>query len=128
MISNAKDRPLFDNPGTLPNMGGALLNWFQKMVFTVVTKRINPDTFLVEEVQVQCEAMAVKQPLQAEKIQMKPEGQRHWRWEMLHALPDLVLKIDDIVRIGATPYRVMERFPYSEYGFVEYHITQDYKP
>lgn len=124
MIQNAKDTPLFSNPGTLPNMQDALADWFQMMTFTIITKE-TVDHELVETATVVA-AKAVRQPLSAQKLMMKPEGQRAWRWEQLHAFPDLILKPDDVVVFNGIRYRVMDKLDYKEYGYLEYHITQDY--
>lgn len=126
MITNAKNRLLSANPGTLPNMSDTLSSWFQRMTFTVVNKTMI-DYQLVES-EVQVSAMGVRQPFTARQLMMKPEGQRSWRWETVHAEPGLVLKTDDVVVFNAIRYRVMQILDWKEYGYVEYHICQDYKP
>lgn len=125
MIRNAADSTLEENPGTLPDMSGAIANWFQKMKFRRVTKKVV--NFVAVETFTEVVAMAVKQPLTAQKLQMKPEGQRQWKWEMLHASPDTVLFLDDEIMINGVRFRVMEKLDFKEYGFVEYHLCQDYQ-
>lgn len=123
-LQNAKDTLLSENPGTLPNMQGALLDWFQSMTFSVVTKTvINAQ---VVETKTQVSTKAVRQPFTSQQLLMKPEGQRHWKWETLHAFPDCVLVPDDIVIFAGGTYRVMQKRDWKEYGYVEYHICQGY--
>ncbi len=125
-IRNAANFDLSDSPGTLPNMTSALLDYFQKMTFSKITKT-TVNFQLVEKAQVYY-TKGVRQPLKPQAILMKPEGQRKWVWEMLHILPDVVLGIDDVVDFKGTRYRVMSRSDYTEYGFLQYEIAQDYAP
>ena len=39
MIRNGKDSPLNQSTGTLPNVSGAMENWFQPMSFDLITKK-----------------------------------------------------------------------------------------
>lgn len=126
MISNAKDRPLASNPGTLPDVSGGLLNWFQTLTFTKIVKTVVD--FEVSEARTTFSAQGVRQPMSAQKLSMKPEGQRAWKWETIHATPDLVLAVDEVISFGTTDYRIMERLDYSPYGYVEYHVVEDFKP
>lgn len=125
MIFNAKDRPLNCNPGTLPNLSGALLNWFQRMTFTKVTKTVVD--FQVVEQEDEYTALGVRLPMQPQQVVIKPEGQRSWRWEVVFATPDLILNPDEIIRFGSVKYRVMGKLDWKEYGYLEYHISQDFE-
>lgn len=125
-LVNAKDTLLTDNPGTLPNMQQTLLNWFQVVTFTLISKSI-VDHLLVES-ETPSSFLGVRQPMKPQMVAMKPEGQRSWKWETIHAHPDLVLKTDDVMVFFGIRYRVMEKLDWKEYGYVEYHIVQDYTP
>lgn len=126
MIKNAADVLLTANPGTLPNMQSAMGNYFQPLVFTQIQKKVG-DTFTLVEQTVKTNFMGVRQPLTGQQLQMKPEGQRQWKWERIHAYPDLVLGVDDQIMFGSVQYRVTDKFDFTEYGYVEYHIVQDYQ-
>lgn len=126
IIQNAADVLLSQNPGTLPDPSGALLDWFQYMAFTLIRKRV-VDYSVVED-KTEISTMGVRQPMKPQQLMMKPEGQRKWRWETIHCLPDLVLNVDDRIRYMDVPYRVMERLDWREYGFIEYHVVEDYTP
>jgi hypothetical protein len=75
--------------------------------------------------------MGTWQPLSAEKIALKPEGERSWKWIQLHCRNGLKnLETNDLViRDGEkTRYKVMERLDYSLSGFIEYHLVEDFQP
>lgn len=122
MIVNAKDKGL--NYSGLPQMGEVLPSWFQTLTFTLVTKSLVD--YEVQEVLATITTQGVRQPMTAQDLQIKPEGQRAWKWETLHCLPNVKLKIDDIVIFDNVKYRVKERWDWSEYGYLEYHICQAY--
>lgn len=122
---NAKDKPLNQtNLSSVPNMSGTLTGWFQKMIFNVVTKEIK--NYQTVETTVDVEFLGTWQPLSPEKIKMKSEAQWSWPWFQVHAHTALKLKTDDVIRYRGVQYRVDAKLDYSESGFVEYHIHQDY--
>ena len=123
MISNGKDIKI-GAMSNLPQVSEALLGWFQAMTFYLITKSITD--FDLTETKTTVTTKGVRQPFSAQQLALKPEGQRAWKWETLHCLPDVKLNPDDIVVFNAVKYRVMEKLDYSEYGYLEYHIIQDY--
>lgn len=123
MITNAKDKPLIYSG--LPQVGEVLPSWFQTMTFDVVTKTIV--NYEVKETLTTITTQGVRQPMSAQQLSIKPEGQRAWRWETLHCLPDVKLQVDDIVIFDSIKYRVMQRWNWAEYGYLEYHICQAYE-
>lgn len=123
-ISNASDFPLA--PGTLPNMGETISGWFQPLSFSQVTKTIvNGEVVETSET---ISFQGVRQPMSAQQLLMKPEGERNWRWETIHALPGCPLKPDDVITYQDLTYRVISREIYPEYGYIKYDICQDYTP
>ena len=124
MINNGKDIKI-GAQSNLPQMSEVLLAWFQDMTFDLVTKAITD--FDLVETKTTVQTKGVRQPFSAQQLSIKPEGQRAWRWETLHCLPNVKLNPDDIVIFNTIRYRVMDKLDYSEYGYLEYHIVQDYK-
>lgn len=124
IIGNASDKKLFENPGTLPDVSGAMQNYFQKMIFTQLIKTVV--NFQAVETPTNTEFQGVWQPLSDQQLEMKPEGQRSWSWFMLHSEPSLILKPDDEVTYQGQNYRVMTKTDYTNYGYIEYHLSQDY--
>lgn len=123
-ISNAKNRPLNVNTGTMPNVSGALQNYFQPLTFEVVEKSV--ESFLLVEVGEDIDFRGVMQPFGPRQLMMKPEGQRHWNWWMLHADPGLVLEVDMVVKYLDVQYRVKAQSDYRLDGYVMYELIQDF--
>lgn len=124
-IFSAGSKPLSQQVGTLPQMDGALMDWLQPMTFKVVTK--TTVNMQVVESFINVTMQAVRQPLSAQQLMMKPEGQRGWKWDRIHALPGQELSLDSEVIYLGIQYRVMGKWPWPEYGYIEYHLTQDYQ-
>ncbi len=124
MIQNASDTPLDENPGTLPNMQSALLSYFQPLTFTQIVKTV--ENFNLVETLTDFSFLGVRQPFTAQQLVQKPEGQRAWKWETVHSLPNLSLLPDDIIIFKSVSYRVMQKFDWTEYGYIEYHIVENY--
>ncbi len=122
MISNGKDRLLTANPGTLPDMTDALMDWFQNLVFTTVTKTVV--NFKLVETVVANSYQGVVQPFTPEQLQMKPMAQQQWKWSTVHATPDLIMKNDDEFIYLGLEYRVVSKTDYKEYGYVLYEIVE----
>lgn len=127
-IQNAKDTLLNEKPGTLPDVRGGILNYFKPMLLIRVEKRtVNME---LVEVQTEYNTSGMIQP-KGRPLQMKPEGQRRWDGQVLYTLPVVVLEPDEIVtvvklRAGNTSYRVMGKRDWSESGYVEYDLLEDY--
>lgn len=124
VILNASTIPLNDNPGTLPNVVAAMASWFVGIVFGVITKT-NVDYEIQETIET-ISFRGVWQPFKPEQLAIKPEGQRSWRWFMVHAEIGLILETDECIIYKGVRYRVMDRLDYQEYGYVQYDIVNDY--
>lgn len=124
VIPNAANRPLFSKSGTVPDVSGALKDWFQNMTFGIVTKSVvnfqNVET--VDPINFQ----GVIQPYTGRQLSLLPEGQRAWNWLILHADPVLTLNVDSVVIYKGKQTRVMARKDYILYGYVEYHLVTDW--
>lgn len=123
-IANGKNTPLNQKTGTVPDVGGGLLDWFQPMVFTRVVKTVTG--FQVQETATPVNFRGVIQPFTDRQLLLKPEGQRSWTWLWLHADPVLTLDTDEVVTYNGVQTRVMARKDYTLYGYVEYQLVQDY--
>lgn len=123
-IFNAASLPLNVKTGTVPDVSGALRDWFQPMIFTPVSKVV--EGFQVVETADPVNFQGVLQPFTERQLLLKPEGQRAWTWLLLHAEPVLTLAVDDVVLYLGVQTRVMSRKNFSLYGYVEYHLVQDW--
>lgn len=124
VIFNAKSRPLFLKQGTVPDVSGALTDWFQSMTFVRVVKSIVG--FENVETPTPIIFQGVIQPLSGRRLELKPEGQRAWTWLLLHADPVLTLNVDEVVKYLGKQTRVMSQKDFGLYGFVEYELVQDW--
>lgn len=127
-IFNAGSVPLSKQPGTLPNMADTIMGWFQLLTFEKVTKTVDA-TFQVVETTTPIAFQGVVMRLTAQQLRMKPEGQRSWQWNQIYALPVVSLKPDDVlITQDGLHYRVMEKLDYSQYGYISYHVIEDFNP
>jgi len=110
----------------LPNLFNAVLAWAQPLNFVLVSKTVQD--FQVSEEQISYCVMGTKQPLSPQRLAIKPEGQRDWKWYQLHLPPNPKINIDDIIRFDANDqYRVMAKSDFTEYGYVYYEIVQGFE-
>lgn len=123
-LQNASQIPLNQKSGTVPDVSGAMMDWFQSMVFEPVGKVVQG--FQVVETGEPVSFRGVIQPLSPRKLELKPEGQRAWTWLMLHAEPVLALEVDDVVVYLGVQTRVMAKTDYSLYGYIQYELVQDW--
>jgi hypothetical protein len=123
-IANAANRPITVPAGTVPDVSGALRDWFQPLVFGKVTK--DTKGFQVVETVVDTNFRGVLQPLTERQLLQKPEGQRAWTWFLVHSDPVLTLQVDDIGFFLGKQTRVMSRKDYALYGYVQYEWVQDW--
>lgn len=127
IIYNSADKPLFEKSGTTPDVSGAMQDYFQPLQFTKVVK--NTVGFQVLETLTPVNFRGVLQPFTDRQLVLKPEGQRAWTWFMVHADYALLLDVDEIININLNnkPTRVMQRKDFNLYGYVEYHLVQDWE-
>src|ERR1017187_8759187 len=118
IIPNAANLPLFNKSGTVPDVSGAMQDYFQAMTFTPLVKTVSG--FQVVETATPTTFQGVIQPFTERQLQLKPEGQRAWTWLWLFADPVLILEVDDVVLYNGVQTRVMSQKDFSLYGYIEY--------
>ena len=123
-IQNGKDKSITSIMGSLPNVSGAMLDWFQTMTFVQVVKTVV--NFKIIETKVEINFMGVWQPASAQSVMMKPEGQRNWKWFTAHCEPTVELGPDEVIIYSGTQYRVKSKMDYTQYGYVQYELVQDF--
>ena len=124
-IMNAKDRNQETLLGGLPDVSEAITGFFYPLVFQHMQKQLVEG--FVQEIAVTVRTLGVRQPFKAQQLQMLAEGQRAWKWETIHCQPDVKLRPDDIILIDGVKFRVMEKYDYSPYGYLQFNIVSDYK-
>jgi len=123
-IFNAADVPLSELNTNLPNMSTTLSGWFQNIIVGLITKTVVNNRTV--ETSVNYDTRGVVQPFTPEQLEIKSEGERSWKWFMLHCQPSLVLQTDDIITIRNVRYRVMGKLGFDAYGYIQYELVDDY--
>jgi hypothetical protein len=122
-IANAANTPLNVRQGSLPDVSGAIKDYFQQLTFKLLTKSVVG--FEAVETANPINFWGTWQPIK-NGLELKPEGQRAWKWFLLHAEPSCTLNPDDVVIWNGVQTRVMSRRDYALYGYVEYELAQDW--
>ncbi len=123
-IANGANRPLNTQAGTVPDVSGAMKDYFQPMTFSRLVKTVSG--FQVVENAEPLVFMGILQPASGRDLMLKPEGQRAWTWLTLHADPVLALSVDDVVLYLGKQTRVMGKKNYRLYGYIVYELVQDW--
>lgn len=124
-ILNAADIPISTVSGTVPQVGAAMDDWFQPMIFEPTIKT-EVGYQLVEDAQ-PITFFGVIMPYADRELMIKPEGERSWTWLHLYAQPQLELEVDQVVVYLGVQTRVMKLKNYAVYGYVEYSLVQDWQ-
>lgn len=124
MIINAADSKI-NLSGSIPSVEDALSDWLKTIKIGVTTKSV-VDFQLSESIEY-IDVLAVLQPFTTKQLQIKPEGQRSWEWHTLHIKgTHQEFCLDDHVFIDGMRFRIMQKFEWQRYGFIEYQIIQDF--
>ena len=120
-IVNANRLSVEQAVNPMPQMRSTLLGWMKPLALVKITK--TTVDFQTQNVETPLPAVGTWQPFTVEQLKIKPEGQRSWRWFMLHTTTDVVLLTDDLVKKSGTAYVVMEKGNYDENGFILYQLV-----
>jgi len=122
-IKNANTGTVLD-ASALPSVAATIKGWFRPLTLIRKITQLVDREAVISEVPLRC--MGVIQPLTNRELVMKPEGQRAWRWNMLHTSSDVQLNPGEDFSVNGKNYRVMSDKGYSEYGYIYYEVVQDY--
>jgi hypothetical protein len=110
----------------IPNLRNPVKFFSQRLSFIKITKQII--NFEVKEVEETITSFGVKYPMSPDELKIYPEGERNFAWFSIFT--PIELKIDDrLIFTGSDTniYRVRRRENYSEYGYIEYDVMEDYE-
>lgn len=111
----------------LPNVSTALIGWEVNITADYITQDYDENNDIIN-MHKKVNIKGVLQPLKPNEVNLKPEGQRNWDWNMLHVQTgNPVLRIEQIIEINSIPYKVMSVKNYELYGYIEYHIIKDFE-
>jgi hypothetical protein len=123
-IANGCNRPINVQTGTVPDVSGALKDWFQLLTFTPVLKTTT--AFQVLEVGNPQNFWGLVTPYTPRNMAILPEGERAWTYLRILAEPVLTLQVDDVIVFLGKQTRIMSRNDFKLEGFVEYKAIQDW--
>jgi hypothetical protein len=109
----------------MPSLDSALNGWGMPHTITKVTQDILDGDAVLTKVTI--EFLGVIQPLNAEELLLKPEGQRSWEWKQIHDYYGILnLHTKDVIEIESISYKVLAVKDYKYNNYMEYHIVKDY--
>ena len=123
-ILNASTIPLNTVQGTIPNVSGAMLDYFQVQSFLQVTKTVVG--FVVSETVVTTQFWGVMLP-RTKNLDIKEIGERFWGVWDCYAQVQLPLQVDDVIQWQGKQFRVLARDNFGIYGFYHYALTEDWQ-
>lgn len=123
-IFSAANAPLLDLATDLPNMAETIVGWFRPLTLVRINREVIDGEVVQGEKELSCRG--VIQPFGPRELRLKPEGERKWKWNMLHTTPDVSLTDGEVFRVKGVPYRVMALSPYQEYGYIMYELVENY--
>ena len=107
-----------------PNMRDTITGWSEKLVFVLLYKKIVNRENVDERREFTC--MGVVQPFSSQGLKIKPEGQRSWKWWMLHVSAAIDLPDGAEFILREIRYKIMSRKPYSRNGYFEYELVESF--
>jgi hypothetical protein len=66
------------------------------------------------------------QPLPQE-LALKMEGERNWRWSLIHILPNVDLQNNDLITLFGIQYKVMKKEAWFQYGYLAYYVVEGFQ-
>lgn len=107
---------------SFPNVAEVIWDWETSIKFRVLKKVIN-DFEVEEKSLVDTFILGVLEPMPVQKLLIKPEGQRSWKWWTLWTQQEL--NLDMVLEDeSCKTYRVMTAFDWNQAGYYEYELAQ----
>lgn len=111
----------------MPQMKAAFAGWFSTITLTQIAQVVNADGYM-EEKETNIVFKGVIQPMSAEELMLKPDGQRSFEWLQIHCLAgSLNLKTNDRIVYNTRIYKVMSVKDYSLNNYIQYDIVEDFQ-
>jgi hypothetical protein len=108
-----------------PTGRSILAGWLRPITLVrVVTTTVDFETAKVEK---PLKTTGVVQPLTATALAIKPEGQRTWKWWMITATPELILKAGEDIIFRGSKLRIMSQVPLEANDVIQYEAVEDYE-
>lgn len=109
----------------LPNVNDVVNSWARQITAYKIKKSIVDFEAVETKTRINFKGVP-PQPMTPQNLQLKPEGQRDWRYYTIYS--DYNFNIDDIIEIDNIRYRITQKRDYrAVYGYKEYECLEDYK-
>jgi len=122
-LNFAKNRTLTSG---LPQLSNPVKSWSVPLTLNKITQNIIEGDVVITETKIDFQGTV--QPLTAEQLQFRPEGERSWKHLWIHCVAgSLNLNTQDKIIFNNERYKVLEVKDYSLYGYIEYMVIEDYQ-
>lgn len=124
-IPCAADRSVSEMATALPSVSETIQGWFRPLELVFVKSAI--ENMVTKTSRETFTIAGVIQPFTNQELKLKSEGERKWKWKLLHTTPEVALNPGENFNIKGTPYRVMGKADWSDYGTNVYELVEDYR-
>lgn len=124
MLTNAKNFTIPRNVGGLPDASAAVMVLLQPVNVMTVTQQLFNGYYRPISQTVATQASV--QPLPQE-LAIKMEGERNWRWSLIHILPNVDLQNNDLITLFDIQYKVMKKENWAQYGYIDYIVVERFQ-
>lgn len=122
-LINAKSLSLPQNVGGLPDVGAAVMSLLQPVTVKVGIQQLVNGYY--KPIFTNISTQASIQPLPQE-LAIKMEGERNWRWHLIHILPNVNLNNNDLITLFGIEAKVMKKENWTQYGYISYIVVEDF--
>lgn len=123
-LINANKLKIPQNVGGLPDVGAAVMALLQPVTVEIVIQQLVNGYYRPVKNTVSTQASI--QPLPQE-LAIKMEGERNWRWSLIHILPNVDLDNNDLITIFGAQYKVMKKENWAQYGYINYIVVEGFQ-
>ena len=122
-----RDKLISQMSAGLPDVSDVLNGWEINITANYVSQELVDG--IVVDTAVNKLIKGIKQPLKAEEIALKEEGQRSWSWNQIHVRESVYgeLFTSQILTISGVNYKIKAKKDFVLNGYREYHAILDYE-
>jgi hypothetical protein len=123
VLINANKLTLSQNVGGLPDVSAAVMSLLQPVNVGIVTQQMINGYY--KPITRTMSTQASIQPIPQE-LAIKMEGERNWRWHLIHILPNVLLNNNDLITLFGITYKVMKKENWTQYGYLAYFVVENF--
>lgn len=123
MLINAKNILLPNNVGGLPDVSAAVMEFLQPTVVNLIKQQLINGYY--EPIPSKVNTQASIQPME-QALAIKMEGERSWKWSIIHILPNVDLQNNDKIILFGITYKIMKRENWFQHGYIRYFVVEEF--